>query len=652
MRGLRTALLLALTLPGCGAPPPVHIASGCERLDLDEGSCLLPWPSSQFLVADPSTETGRRIELPEGEMPANSAMPPVAVAAGAWNTRDGFSAMTSMMVRIEGQIDDSVLPSWRAIDRSLDEHSPTLLLDVTNLDAPVAVRHFAEIQTSDVLDPVDAAFTTLYIRPAARLEEIHHYVVAVRRLEHSGHTRPRSSVTFAALRDGTVTDSPALEARRSIFERDVFGPLLRTNHVDRSELIVAWDFWTGSGPTAWGDLVAMRDQAFEGVDSLRCTITVPDYPPADPSMRVVEGTFDVPYFMDADCAPGHLLVDLETDHLQRAGGVPMRHGICQARFAALLPNSIAGAPSVPLVEYGHGLRNTFEEVAIAGVVPPVLAATHSIGIATDAYGLSASDTTAIIFALQELSDFRTIDDRVLQGVIAQLVLPHVFAHACAGLPDLHASGLNIDGAHVRWIGNSQGAIMGPTIAALEPPSSRMDRLALGVGGISYPIMLPRSCDWPMLEGILIAAYPSRIDRDLLMVMFASHWDLFEGATFAPHIAGALAPLPGSDTNLPDVLYQIAVNDPGTPEVSGEMAARTMSLPVLSSSATSPSGLLPATMASTSAFASFDGGFVRVPDGPVPSSSCPADGGAHEWLRRQPEAQQQIEDFFNTGALGP
>ena len=433
MRELRTALLLALTLPGCGAPTPVHIASGCERLDLDEGSCLLPWPSGQFLVDDPSTDTGRRISLPADEMPMSFEMNTVSPAP--WNARDGFSAMTSMVVRIEGQIDDAVLHSWRHTDLSLAEGSPTVLLDVTHLDAPVRVAHFAEIEPPDPMTP--QTFTTLYVRPAARLEENHHYVVAVRGLIRAG-ARPRSSVTFAALRDSRLTDSAAAEARRSHFEQQVFAPLDRAGVV-RDQLIVAWDFWTGTGPIQ--ELLAMRDLAFAHVDDLHCMITDPNATSPDPEVRAVEGLFEVPYFLDANCATGQRLSDLQTTGLSRdAAGAPTQHGTCLARFEALIPRSVsAAAPrSVPLIEYGHGLGNSIHEIAEPGVVTPVLQATGSIGITTDALGLSeaGTDTLAIVDGLRDLSQFSAVDARVMQGVIAQVVLPHVFAHACAALPEL------------------------------------------------------------------------------------------------------------------------------------------------------------------------------------------------------------------------
>jgi hypothetical protein len=179
-----------------------------------------------------------------------------------------------------------------------------------------------------------------------------------------------------------------------------------------------------------------------------------------------------------------------------------------------------------------------------------------------------------------------------------------------------------------------------------------------VGGISYPIMLPRSCDWSgSAPGLVFeSAYPTHIDRDLLMVMFASHWDRFEGASFAEHVAGTLPPLPGSATTLPRILMQTAVNDLGTPEVAGEIAARTMRLPYLASSATRPWGLAAAGPMPSSSFTSF-----AFPDAPVVGEG-PAIGAEacafaenitvdpHERVRRLSAAQEQISALFTIGSI--
>src|SRR5207244_2441513 len=62
-------------------------ADRCELLGQDR--CLLPFPSDRFTVADPSTDTGRRVDFNVASMPANTAG--VHIDPTEWNRSDGFS---------------------------------------------------------------------------------------------------------------------------------------------------------------------------------------------------------------------------------------------------------------------------------------------------------------------------------------------------------------------------------------------------------------------------------------------------------------------------------------------------------------------------------------------------------------------------------
>src|SRR6185295_19218497 len=89
--------------------------------------------------------------------------------------------------------------------------------------------------------------------------------------------------------------------------------------------------------------------------------------------------------------------------------------------------------------------------------------------------------------------------------------------------------------------------------------------------------MPRNYAWPRIEGIFKAAWPRRIDRDLIVVMSAHHWDLVDSA-LGPHV---LADRLSSGS--PKILMQIGLHDTDVVNVSSELAARTMGLPQLSPS---------------------------------------------------------------------
>ena len=61
--------------PGTGACDPV-----------DPTACLLPWPNDRFTRPDPTTETGRRIDLPAHGTPVNADGPRSASTSGTATT--------------------------------------------------------------------------------------------------------------------------------------------------------------------------------------------------------------------------------------------------------------------------------------------------------------------------------------------------------------------------------------------------------------------------------------------------------------------------------------------------------------------------------------------------------------------------------------
>ena len=64
--------LTFLTAPARDAIAPVGEAAGiCDPIDPQ--ACLLPWPNDFFTAADPSTDTGRRLNLNLLAMPRNVA---------------------------------------------------------------------------------------------------------------------------------------------------------------------------------------------------------------------------------------------------------------------------------------------------------------------------------------------------------------------------------------------------------------------------------------------------------------------------------------------------------------------------------------------------------------------------------------------------
>jgi len=603
-------LLLALAA-GCGSartPPPL-----CEGLDPE--ACLLPWPSSALLVRDRTTRTGFRVALAAATMPRNKHGAPVDPAP--WNRWDGFSPMTTLIAEIASVIDPSPLPTWHDPGASLAADSPTVLVDV---DTGERIAHFAEIESSP---EVAAGHTTLYVRPAARLAEGHHYAVGIRGLRNRDGSSAAAAAPFAQLRDRLPG---ALDARRDSFEHDVFAPLAAAG-VARASLLLAWDFRTASGETAWGDLLAMRDAAVAaaGPGGLGCSVSQVSEDPTDAEiLRRIEGQFTVPNFL----APGRLV--------RGADGRPAQQGTAQAAFTAIVPRSAAAG--APVWIYGHGLFSARDEVT-RDFARDTASQAGAIAAATDFTGLTQSDLGDTVAAFEDVSAFVLIPDRVRQGIVNTILLPRTIAGACAALPAFAVSGRPLPSTtDFDYFGNSMGGTLGQAVAAVSPD---LARVALGVGGIDFPVMMPRSTRWPLIEIVFRDSYPRRLDRDLLTVMAAQEWDLFEASAFAPHLLAD--PLPGSHPVR--LLFQVGLYDADTTNVASEIAGRTLGLSQLSPSAHPVWGLPPAAGPLQSGYVVYDLGKTPVPDWTIAPA---ADNGVHEGVRRDPRAQAQIVSFLHAG----
>ncbi len=620
----------------CGAPlgedGPLHVEcnEACECLDPEV--CLGPWPSDRYQEDDPTTATGRRVAVPEDAMMRTRGRGPVD--PGPWNEGDGFSPLTSLIARFATPIDTTVLPGWRDEAPGLADGSPVVLIAASTGER---VACFLELEEAEDTDP-DAA--TLYVRPMARLAEGRRYVVGLRGLVTPDGAPVPSPIGFAALRDGVITDHPQLEARRPRFDAEVFAPLEAAG-VARDDLILAWDFSTGSGPAAWGELAAMARTALAiaGSEGLGCAVTRVDE--SAEGYRVIDGTFTVPRFLASDEVGAPMLRDLE--------GRPMADGTMQADFRAVVPGAVidavrAGGDPAAVVLYGHGLFDDRAKVSAPGGdgrAPPREVMDRCGGqvwVATDFLGLTMDDVPLALQALSDLERFDGFFDRVRQGLVNTLLLPRTFAHQCAALPELRVDGSPVVGAtEAYYYGNSQGAILGTTLAALTPD---IDRWALGVGGVSYPIMLQRSIQWPSLEDILARAYPDRLTRDLAMVMFSQRWDLVEGGSLAPHVLRD--PIEGLRETPARVLFQVGLHDVQTTNLASDVAARSLGLPEPEGTAHPVWGLARFSGASDSGYIVYDVGAAPAPLGTRPPEE---DNGVHEAVRRLDAAQEQVCRFL-------
>jgi len=537
-----------------GMAPP-----GCDPLDTRQ--CLFPFPSDATTADDDAATTGRRISFPAATMPSNAAGIPIDPTA--WNENDGFSPNSALLTYVPGlDVAASALPSWTDLAASLDDDATVLLVDQSTGER---VPLWAEIDI-DVSSP---AGELVVIRPAISLEPATTYAVGLRGLVDLAGEPIAPTATFRIYRDGLGTDIRSIEDRRD--EMDETLDVLEHAGVNRSDLQLAWQFTTASTENTTDRILHMRDETLAGLEDAapEFQITSVTDDPQTGVERLVEGVFSVPSYLEGNGSPGSFL---------RFGndGLPELNGIVQAPFACTIADRVLNATEpAHAVMYGHGLLGSHLEVTAGDIV--AMSNEHdAMYCATKWAGFSEDDVPTALATLRDLSTFPAFVDGMHQGLLDQLVLGRLML-ADNGLVTEPAfqrpDGTPVyDNSALHFDGNSQGAIMGLALSAISPD---FERAVLGVVGMNYSTLLPRSVDFDGFEPTLVAAYPDPLDRALGTAAIQMLWDRTDGAGYVRHVVSD----PLRDTPTTDVLMHVAFGDWQVSELTVMNAARTMGVPI-------------------------------------------------------------------------
>lgn len=322
-----------------------------------------------------------------------------------------------------------------------------------------------------------------------------------------------------------------------------------------------WTFTVASESSLSGRLLHMRDVAYEligdGVPDFNVeSVTVSD-------VRTVEGTLSIPNFLDNDGSPGgHLLLD--------ANGAPVineEHPTSNVGFRCVVPNAVE--EPVPALLYGHGLMGNRGQVDFFGTFA---AQGKIVGCAVDWLGMATEDVANLAGILSDMSRFNEQADRMLHGHIAFSMLGRLTNNPRGFASD--PAFQNPDGSSVLkpdstvFVGNSQGGILGGAASAV---STEWTRAVLGVPGMNYSLMLPRSVDWPEFQVIFEQAYTNVDDRLMALMLVQLLWDRGENSGYAQHLTSDT--YPGIDPK--HVLLVEAFGDHQVANVATEALARTI-----------------------------------------------------------------------------
>jgi hypothetical protein len=591
---------------------------------IDPAQCMLPYPNDWFTKPDASSATGRRLDLNVLAMPRNIAGK--SIDPSQWNRSDGFSAGAQILTVVPGMTKNSdIVPSGLPPVTDLGMNTKPNL-GVVLLDEETGRRYpvWAEVDqyTQEAgLTPagvVGSVQQDLMIHPAINLADGHRYIVALRHLVTDKGTLAQPSASFTAYRDGTA---PASDPRTAHMN-GLFKTLERAG-VSRKNLYLAWDFTTASTKNVTGRMLAIRDDAFaqlgdtnladgkvQGNAPSFTVDSVTNYTVKQNAdiARQIAGHFTVPCYIAPTCepplkcdtitfgtfntcpTPGQFALDpTNPDATPTAvpGQTYRANFICNAGRAGFTAHK-----RLRPVEYGHGLFGDAGEVN--SDAETTMANRHDmLYCATDWFGMASFDIPNAVYALNDMSFFPFLTDRVQEGELAFLYLARllVHPHGFASDPAFHYADKTpiIDTRAVYYDGNSQGGIYGGTVCAI---SVDVRQCVLGVSGMDYSILLPRSSDYvaqkPLssydptafdpgdptgqigYSSVLDNSYPDQSQRMLLLDLVQTLWDRSDPDGYATHMTRGLPNTPAHQ-----VLLQISYGDHQVANITAETEARTI-----------------------------------------------------------------------------
>ena len=510
---------------------------------------LLPWPNDAYTKPDPTTDTGRRLNLQLTDMPANAAGVPVDPTE--FNRNDGFSPGTLIVAKVPGLDDQKAfskagLVPITDVARSFDRDQPAVVLD-----AKTAKRQliWSELEYPDELKK-DPSVNTLVIHPARNLEEGHRYVVVLRGLGATGGPKPS-------------TEDLAVMRRARISADGVWG---------------AWHFTVASERSLSERMLHIRDDAFAqlgdtNLADLKVAGSAPRYvidpngitdftPDEDPYIaRRITGHVLVPcYLSTPGCAEGGSFVyGLDGLPIQIPGNMAAANFICNIPRAAL---KTPGRPTL----YGHGLLGSADEVN-SGSREALAQEQDLVMCATDWIGMAQEDIPNDVSILANPSRMHTLADRGQQGMLNFLYLGRSLIHP-QGLGSDPAFLGAVDQRRLYYDGGSQGGIMGGGLTAVAPDFTRA---ALGVPGMNYSILLQRSVDFDSYATVLYNAYPDELHRPVLLSLIQLLWDRAEANGYAHHMTND----PYKNTPPHEVILDMAYGDHQVTNWATMVEARTI-----------------------------------------------------------------------------
>ena len=466
----------AQTGVGAPAPDPVVGAKATAGHSCNSQavvSCLLPYPSEQYLRHDPTQATGYRVDVPQDILPAEllDQLGPGATIEQTYTHADGFSALSPVVFELPDPADPDSLPT--------DGGDAFVVLDLeTGQRVPMKVEVSPDAERLWAKDRIVVGF------PADRFRSGGRYLAVL--------TDQLTGPGGAAIRRGpgldpatASTELDRLRARRLDLQVAATLPEL-----DRARVLAATSFVVRSDEDVTDDLDRMAAMVRADEHPIRNVWVTPSL---IGGAQVVTGQVRVTDFRDPD------------------GAIPWGDAITPSQhwieFMAVLPTYPASDAGAPVAIYGHGLtvqRESMLTVASENAARGIA----TIGVDIPNHGSRSWAEGGFLLELTTPYRFGRLASMPLQGIMDNLSLLMALKTSFTSL-DVHPvqnwltnswgdGRPDLDTRHVIYQGTSMGAILGTSFVALAP---ELDGAFIQVGGTGIVDTIFHSLLWPLFATI-------------------------------------------------------------------------------------------------------------------------------------------------------
>lgn len=546
--------LFALALPACSSesdpsePPPAAgipdrapgvrapLTAPCDAMDPQR--CLLPWPSSTFTSADPSTRTGLRVhvDLSSFATPDDPA---------SINRADGFSRVTPLVAGFAAAVGP--------VSAGSPGGGPVRLL----LAQPDHPRYGEAVPLRLVIEPGEtddgSPESFVFAYPLRPLEPNAEYVALI--LDDlpvtSGAALAPSRAASVAL--GLAKPTSPDEARLFAYHAPTRA-LVGQASVDPRRVLRVWDFTTRSLDDPTRRLAAMREAALQAVAKAEITVAIDkvDVSAAPPIAAIVLGHLGgLPSFVAPDPGAG-LTLD--------AAGLPVPSGSREAPFRIVLP---AAQGNYPFVMFGHGTGGEFTDDILDAEIAGLSAA--KVGI--ELHGWTKADVLDTFVGFLHMAEGThhaagvlmqsLADGAAIQAALGGALGDALSAPTLGGSPN-PAAGRRPEPSRALWAGGSLGGTMSLVAVAVDPA---LRHGVLNVPGAAWTHFVPGSKIFEPIRGLLHNPYGD-LNALLAVAMSQGNWDEIDGAVWSEVLARKSAAF----------LIQESVGDPVLPNPGSAMVA--------------------------------------------------------------------------------